>query len=463
MKLNKNIIKKMKFLNREKDNIISIVKSLRPINYLYSKQNKDYDKFFRSSSLKGLIRQINARPKYNEFLKPGESLEELNNKNNTILNVNFKSTFNYLEELSNLKNLPMVLVNKKLFKRGRFNDDYAEHSLNSNEKRKKNRENEKKKKKEKIAQIKNSGDADVTLDPGRYHPNYNFIKKRYPCAYLGKPKVKEDSFHKENNKNEEETINKHNNNNINHNNENDDIITNRIIKSRNNKIKNSNIYHEKKLSNKMILLNINNKNKKMNVSSPNFYSVPKTLLSKNNENKNVKIISEIKKNNIKLKDHNTVSSWSHATDLDRSKKINDLNKALNKNKNKNNYYTSQRTAHSTYFLKNNKKLNKNASEDNLRCTIIFDKMPGRDRPINFVDGGWEGCRTNYNPDYNIIRPHIPSTIFKSKRKYQNYKKYITGKIIRSYCYSPDQYFVFEIKDKKENDLSGKYGTIIAKS
>ena len=170
----------MKFLNREKDNIISIVKSLRPINYLYSKQNKDYDKFFRSSSLKGLIRQINARPKYNEFLKPGESLEELNNKNNTILNVNFKSTFNYLEELSNLKNLPMVLVNKKLFKRGRFNDDYAEHSLNSNEKRKKNKENEKKKKKEKIAQIKNSGDADVTLDPGRYHPNYNFIKKRYP-------------------------------------------------------------------------------------------------------------------------------------------------------------------------------------------------------------------------------------------------------------------------------------------
>ena len=90
-------------------------------------------------------------------------------------------------------------------------------------------------------------------------------------------------------------------------------------------------------------------------------------------------------------------------------------------------------------------------------------MPGRDRPINFVDGGWEGCRTNYNPDYNIIRPHIPSTIFKNKRKYQNFKKYITGKIIRSYCYSPDRYFVFEIKENNKKEIYGNYGTIILKS
>jgi hypothetical protein len=69
----------MKF-NKEKDNIISIVKSIHPINYLYSKQNKDYDKFFRSSSLKGLIKQINSRPVFNEFMKPGETFEEINNK-----------------------------------------------------------------------------------------------------------------------------------------------------------------------------------------------------------------------------------------------------------------------------------------------------------------------------------------------------------------------------------------------
>ena len=90
-------------------------------------------------------------------------------------------------------------------------------------------------------------------------------------------------------------------------------------------------------------------------------------------------------------------------------------------------------------------------------------MPGRDRPINFVDGNWEGCRTNYNPDYNIIRPHIPSIIFKNKIKDQNYKKYITGKIIRSYCFNPIQYFVFEIKENKKNSNLPGYEAILSKS
>ena len=209
----------------------------------------------------------------------------------------------------------------------------------------------------------------------------------------------------------------------------------------------------------------------MNFSSPNFYSMYKSISVKNNENNKIKKINEQKINNnnnliYKLKDHNTVSSWSQSIDLDKSKKISERIKMINTDKNKTNYncYSTHRMAYSTkIFSKNKKKLNKNTSAENLKCNINFDKMQGRDRPINFVDGGWEGCRSNYNPDYNIIRPHIRSTIFKSKRKYQNFKKYITGKIIRSYCYSPDKYFVFEIKENKENEITGKYGTIILKS
>ena len=445
----------MNFLNKDKDNIISIVKSLRPINYLYSKQNKDYDKFFRSSSLKGLIKQINSRPRYNDLLKPGESLEEFhrNNKNANIMDVNFKSTFNYIEELSNLKNLPMVLLNKKLYKRGRFNSDYDDSSLTDKERKRRYEEKKKKEKSERISQIKNSGDADVTLDPGRYHPNYNFIKRRYPCAYLGKPKPKEeeDSFHKD------EEKKKVDNNNEDHSNSN---ISNKFIKTRNNK----KTYFEN-ISNRS---NTKNKNKKMNSSSPYFFSVPKSMSNKNEENKTIKIEKKQSKEKSlnKIKDHKTISSWSHTMDLDKSKKISETIKISNNDKSKTNYnyFSTQKMMNATrFFLKNKKKLNKNASAESLRCPIIFDKMPGRDRPINFVDGGWEGCRTNYNPDYNIIRPHVRSTIFKSKRKYQNFKKYITGKIIRSYCYNPDQYFVFEIKENKENDISGKYGTIILKS
>ena len=170
-------------LNKEKDNIISIVKSLHPINYLYSKQNKDYDKFFRSSSLKGLIKQINSRPVFNEFMKPGETFEEINNKKNTFMDVNFKSTFNYIKELSYLKNLPLVSMDKNYNKRGRYYTYYNQNKLTKEEKKKKLLEEKKKKKLEKISQIKNSGDAEVTLDPGRYHPNYNFIKRRYPCIF----------------------------------------------------------------------------------------------------------------------------------------------------------------------------------------------------------------------------------------------------------------------------------------
>ena len=115
--------------------------------------------------------------------------------------------------------------------------------------------------------------------------------------------------------------------------------------------------------------------------------------------------------------------------------------------------------------RNKKKTNKNSSVENIRCPIIFDRMPGRYRPLNFIDKDKDACRINYNPDYDIIRQHILSTIFKCKRKFENYKKYITGRIIRSYCYSPDNYFVFEIKNNKNNksNILGKYGTIISKA
>ena len=91
--------------------------------------------------------------------------------------------------------------------------------------------------------------------------------------------------------------------------------------------------------------------------------------------------------------------------------------------------------------------------DNLKFPVIFDKMQGRERPI-FVLGTKENSRTSYNPNYNIIRPHIPSFIFKSERRNQEFKKYMTGKIIRSYCCNPEQYFVFEYKDSKENEIYG---------
>ena len=48
----------------------------------------------------------------------------------------------------------------------------------------------------------------------------------------------------------------------------------------------------------------------------------------------------------------------------------------------------------------------------------------------------------------MIFLHIHSTIFSYKNDDENYKKYKTGKIIRGYNYSPDDYFVFKFKKEK---------------
>ena len=51
-----------------------------------------------------------------------------------------------------------------------------------------------KKKFERFSTTKIDGDANVTMDPGRYRPKYDFIKKRSPCAFLGKPKNDDDDI-----------------------------------------------------------------------------------------------------------------------------------------------------------------------------------------------------------------------------------------------------------------------------
>ena len=91
-----------------------------------------------------------------------------------------------------------------------------------------------------------------------------------------------------------------------------------------------------------------------------------------------------------------------------------------------------------------------ADINKIKCPIMFNKMPGRDRKVIFKENLNE---VNYTPNYDITRPHIPATIFKHTFNYSNFKKYITGKIIRSYCYTPDKYFILEMKKSMENEAN----------
>ena len=440
----------MYLINKDRDNILSIVKSLRPIKYLYSRQNKDYDKHFHGFSLKDLIKQLKNQKKFNELLKPGESLDD-NNNEKTIMDVNFKSTFNYIEELSNIKNLPISLLNKSVNKKNKKTNESNDVKRYLNIIRVKEHI-----KHRNLLKEKKNWDTDVTLDPGRYHPNYDYIKRRCPCAFLGRPKNKENFsintkiLEKNNNieHNVKRNIKEINTVNVLGDGENNDIILKKKNKDKKTKKNNQSIsnrtFHNKNFK-------ILEPTKKLNFNKSNY----QTMMSKKDKSKifNSTFHPKDKITSTILKDQNTASSLTNTIDFETSKKLNDQLKSKDKNKSIYNYskihiYNAKKIG---FALKKNKKeLFKNSSMENLKCPILFDKMLGRDKHLNIFKGTKENSLTMYYPDYNIIRPHIPSIIFNSERKYQQYKKYMTGKIIRSYCYNPDEYFVLEYNENKEN-------------
>ena len=441
----------MNFFNSEKDNIITIVKTLKPIKNIYSKQNKDFDKYFHGLSLKYLVDHMKIQKKYNPYLNPGESLDEPDN--NSIMNINFKSTFNYLDELNKVKSLPTI---KKISNNIKI--------IKNKTKGKKNKKILEKKKQDEISNLvrKKMWDENVTLDPGRYYPKYDYIRKKIPCAFIGKPKITEEDYTIQNEEKKEETEKKIKKGKINiqEKKEENDNINNKDIKNANPKNK---IILNESDSSKILLDKINS-----NLDSPKKNNMNnRSNILYPSANKKMKISQKTDKfSSSIIKHQNTASSWSNTLELDSSKKLSEQYKTKDNNRNislenssKFNYYSTQKIN-----FKTNKRYSlKNMSMNNLKCPIIFDKMQGRDELDELDKKSKAVYRINYNPDYNALRPHIPTIKFKSVRQYQDFKKYINGKIIRSYWYNPQQYFVFEYKENKENDMNGNYGNIMLNS
>ena len=441
----------MNFFNSEKDNIITIVKTLKPIKNIYSKQNKDFDKYFHGLSLKYLVDHMKIQKKYNPYLNPGESLDEPDN--NSIMNINFKSTFNYLDELNKVKSLPTI---KKISNNIKI--------IKNKTKGKKNKKILEKKKQDEISNLvrKKMWDENVTLDPGRYYPKYDYIRKKIPCAFIGKPKITEEDYIIQNEEKKDETEKKIKKEKINiqEKKEENDNINNKDIKNANPKNK---IILNESDSSKILLDKINS-----NLDSPKKNNMNnRSNILYPSANKKMKISQKTDKfSSSIIKHQNTASSWSNTLELDSSKKLSEQYKTRDNNRNisienssKFNYYSTQKIN-----FKTNKRYSlKNMSMSNLKCPIIFDKMQGRDELDELDKKSKAVYRINYNPDYNALRPHIPTIKFKSVRQYQDFKKYINGKIIRSYWYNPQQYFVFEYKENKENDMNGNYGNIMLNS
>ena len=393
------------------DSALSIIKSIKPVDFSYSKKGKEFSKFFSASSLQHLFKKANKKIKVaKKFELP--VLKEAKKVNTDIVNIKINSSFNYVTELSSLKNFKVSSMKKKKITQEDIDkmNLYKELFYVTKEKivdmdfRKKRF----KRIKDKYLEFKSYGVKEVTLDPGKYHPKYDILYKRNPVTFFGTKDLE--------NKDDQLKIN------INDNNKN-----NMLILNKNNSADNLFIRKNKNKPEQI------RKNKKTDKSTDDN--------NKNETNtKNMNVIP-LSQTNYNPKRYTSSDGFLQIEKINSFKISKKLSTASNDRK-----ITTKRKIF--------KKSSSVSNIDKIKCPILFNRMPGRERKVvvtpNYIE-------VDYSPKYDITRPHVPATIFRHTFDYSKFKKYITSKIIRSYCFTPDKYFILEINQNMENNnIPGRY-------
>ena len=443
--------------NQNIDNITQILKSISPLKNTFSQMSKKLNKSFKYASLDNLVKSLDIKYVYKDQFEPDP--EVILHKNE--YNVNFQNSYDYLDELSDVNNLPLVIQNKNCVKDGEFNPDY-DVDINKREINKKyllEEEGRRKKErlKKRIERLKKYRDSDSNIDPGKYHPNYDAIKRRYPCAYIRDPNIhikdswlincpfrntfeefkrlqneqkenakNNNSKSKEKNQNQNSTQNINNstiNNLNNNNNPNNNSSTNNNSTNNNSSINNNNL-------NKNDLTNNINKISNFNSNNNSLRSISTNEINK--EKNEEEIIIKGKKFKLKNIIPEKIKNLS-------------LPMIINTPRNKN----TSSISNISKVLSPKRKVNPSISYENIfnkKSPVSFNKMKGRSDI--FVESKF---LISYNINYDSTYPHVPSYIFKYMKNKQDYKKYINGKIIRGYYYNPSDYYVMELQraeDKK---------------
>ena len=94
------------------DFTMSVIKSLKPISFTYSRQSKEYEKYFSGSNLKTLLKSINKKAKTSSIFN-SPFLYDQTKLDNNFININIKSSFNYITDLSSLNNFPLSMIKKR--------------------------------------------------------------------------------------------------------------------------------------------------------------------------------------------------------------------------------------------------------------------------------------------------------------------------------------------------------------
>jgi hypothetical protein len=464
-----------------RDNIMTILKSITPIRYKFSKEYKQLDKAFKSMSLQNLMKSLDYHPKLKDEFAP--SPEFLNNKNK--YEINFKNSNEYIKELSDLNNLPLIANNKNCLKNGQFNDEYDINSLNNKEEKKKIMEEKERRKRERLEErlrrFKLWKESDSNTDSLKYNPNYDFIKKKVFSVHIRPPTVKKVRIPKaENEKNDDKkkknlaannTLNNTQNQNITQSqnlNQNQTQIAITFDKNKNDPNNNINITMNNIRNPNLKESGNNNNSLTLNDSGSNRSSSSKLRYKELKNNFSTKSISRnVSKNKEKMQNlknrlkvfhkNSSTNSDINTIEINKSTNIEDLS-LIHQDREKYSSIHSMRNINSNkniYLPKIVKKIKKplksrTKRNNGIKHSIYFKKMLGRKDDLF---GEQAKNVIAYCPNYDFFRPHIPTTTFKYKKNDEDYKKYVTGKIIRGYKYSPEKYFVFEYKKNKPKKLN----------
>ena len=465
-----------------RDNIMTILKSITPIRYKFSKEYKQLDKAFKSMSLQNLMKSLDYHPKLRDEFAP--SPEFLNNKNK--YEINFKNSNEYIKELSDLNNLPLIVNNKNCLKNGQFNDEYDINPLNNKDEKKKLLDEKERRKRERLEErlrrFKLWKESDSNTDSLKYNPNYDFIKKKVFSVHIRPPSVKKVRISKaENEKNDDKkkknlsgnntTLNNTQNQNITQSqniNQNQTQIAITFDKNKNdpnninitmNNIHNPNV-KESGNKNHSLIMNDSHSNRS-NSSRKRYKELNNNFSSKTISRNILKTKAKVMnlKNRLKVYDKNSSTNSDYNTiEINKSTNIEDVS-LFHQDREKFSSIHSMRNINNnnknTYLPKISKKIkrplkSRTKRNNGIKYSIYFKKMLGRKDDLF---GEQAKNVIAYCPNYDFFRPHIPTTTFKYKKNDNDYKKYVTGKIIRGYKYSPEKYFVFEYKKNKPKKIN----------
>ena len=359
-------------LKKIDDNFNAIVKSLKPIKYKYSKESLKHDKYFKNSNVEMLEKNLNAPKKSPDNFYTSKLYKNLD----YIYNLS-NEPFDYASNLKGEINIPINIRKKGVnFIKNLYNPEFEEKKeenyilYDKNKKRNNNRFNIKQ-----LNKPKNIFKFKIfALDPGYYHPNYNYVKKRIPSI----------DFSKSTNSHEKNDLAK--------------------------------IFEENKDYIPPQNVNINTVKENININVMKNYD-------NESENEKLNILKkDISRNNVVdnlISETQTILPIISGKEKEKEKEI--------KKK--------------TYI----KKLSYSKSQKMIpkKGMISFKKMIGR-YPAKKIFKKIDKIDNEYKPNYNCTLPHVRSFTFKSSGNEKDYKKYAIGKILRSYYFNPNGYFVMDI-------------------